>query len=32
MATATIPQATGVRERELPVRIEDLLQSKVVEV
>jgi xanthine dehydrogenase YagR molybdenum-binding subunit len=30
--TSAVYHATGVRVRELPVRIEDLLQSKVVEV
>lgn len=30
--TAAVYHATGVRVRELPVRIEDLLQSKVLEV
>ena len=30
--TAAVYHATGIRVRELPVRIEDLLQSKIVEV
>jgi xanthine dehydrogenase YagR molybdenum-binding subunit len=30
--TSAVYHATGVRVRELPVRIEDLLQSKVLEV
>jgi len=29
--TAAVHHATGVRVRELPVRIEDLLRSKIVE-
>jgi xanthine dehydrogenase YagR molybdenum-binding subunit len=29
---SAVYHATGVRVRELPIRIEDLLQSKVLEV
>ena len=29
--TAAVYHATGVRVRSLPIRIEDLLQSKIVE-